>query len=160
MAVKDQVKAAKSEEEQAAVRKNIIKWRREPVIIRLDSPTRPRRARSLGYKAKQGYTVVRVRVKAGGRTRPRFRAGRKPSKSGRKKYYPKKGLRMIAEEKASRKHPNMEVLNSYWAGEDSVHKWFEIILVDRTHPAVKTGAAKQRGRAARGLTSAGKKLKN
>jgi len=56
----------------------------------------------------------------------------------------------------------MEVLNSYYLAEDGQHKWFECILVDRAHPSVKTDKrlgwiSDKKGRAHRGLTSAGKK---
>ena len=44
-----------------------IKWRTEPVTVRVERPTRLDRARSLGYKAKQGFIVVRQRVDRGGR---------------------------------------------------------------------------------------------
>ena len=33
-------------------------------------PTRPDKARRLGYKAKQGYVIYRIRVRRGGRKRP------------------------------------------------------------------------------------------
>jgi large subunit ribosomal protein L15e len=58
----------------------------------------------------------------------------------------------------------MEVLNSYWVGQDGRQKWFEVILVDPHHPAVISdkslswmGGPTQRGRAERGKTSAGRK---
>ncbi len=54
----------------------LIKFRREPVFLRVEKPTRIDRARSLGYKAKPGVIVVRVRVPKGGRERPREKAGR------------------------------------------------------------------------------------
>jgi len=41
-------------------------WRREGSVTRLERPTRIDRARSLGYKAKQGIVVVRVQVRRGG----------------------------------------------------------------------------------------------
>ncbi len=140
----------------------LVLWRREPVVHRIDRPTRPDRARALGYKAKQGFVVVRVRVLRGGRTRPRFKRGRKPSKMGMLKYYPKKSLQWIAEEKAARRFSNLEVLNSYWVGEDGVHTWFEVILVDPAHPAMLRHAPwlamkPNKRRVFRGLTSAGKK---
>jgi large subunit ribosomal protein L15e len=75
-----------------------------------------------------------------------------------------KSIQRIAEERAARKYPNMEVLNSYWVGEDGKHKWYEVILIDPCHPAIKADpqlnwlcTGKHRGRAFRGLTSAGKK---
>jgi large subunit ribosomal protein L15e len=140
----------------------LMSWRREPVIKRLKNPTRPDRARSVGYKAKQGFLVVRVRVKRGGRNRPKFSRGRKPSKMGLTKYFPKKSLQWTAEEKAGRKFTNMEVLNSYWVGEDGMHTWFEVVLVDPAHPSLMkharwTAMKPNRGRVFRGLTSAGKK---
>ncbi|MBR9679956.1 MAG: 50S ribosomal protein L15e [Candidatus Altiarchaeota archaeon] len=146
------------------VKSRLLGWRRQEVVTRIEHPTRPDRARGLGYKAKQGFVVARVKLLKGGRTRPRWRAGRKPSKMGMNKYYPKKSLQFIAEEKAVRKYPNLEVLNSYWVGEDGVHKWFEIILLDPSHPAIRKDkdlgwiAQKQhKSRVHRGLTSAGKK---
>ena len=75
-----------------------------------------------------------------------------------KKYKPAKSLRLIAEERAARKYPNLEVLNSYWVWEDGRSKWFEVILVDRTLlPDLRLG--KGRGRVFRGLTSAGRKVR-
>jgi large subunit ribosomal protein L15e len=75
-----------------------------------------------------------------------------------------KSLQRIAEERASRKFPNMEVLNSYWVGEDGRQKWYEVILVDGHHPAIRSDRQLQwladpvhRGRAERGKTSAGLK---
>lgn len=45
-------------------------YRQLPVIHRCSRPSRPDKARRLGYKAKQGYLVYRVRVRRGGRKRP------------------------------------------------------------------------------------------
>lgn len=147
-----------------ASKERLLVWRREPVTLRVERPTRVDRARALGYRAKQGFAIVRVRLLKGGRTRPRFRSGRKPSKMGMLKYYPKKSLRWIAEEKAARKFTNMEVLNSYWVGDDGVHVWYEVILVDPAHPAVVkdkqvgwVAMKAHKSRTHRGLTSAGKK---
>ncbi|WP_297486795.1 50S ribosomal protein L15e [Thermococcus sp.] len=142
----------------------MIRWRREPVVVRVERPTRLDRARNLGYQAKQGYIIARVRVRKGGRKRPRWKGGRKPSKMGMIKYSPKKSLQWIAEEKAARKFPNLEVLNSYWVGEDGMYRWFEVILVDPHHPVVKNdpkiawiAGKAHKGRVFRGLTSAGKR---
>lgn len=147
---------------ESTIKDRLVSWRREPVIKKVEKPTRVDRARSVGYRDKQGFVVVRVRVIRGGRTRPRFKHGRKPSKMGMTKYYPKKSLQWIAEEKAGRKYKNLEVLNSYWVGEDGVHTWFEVVLVDPAHPSLikhaRWAAMKpNRGRAFRGLTAAGKK---
>lgn len=45
-------------------------YRQLPAIHRATRPTRPDKARRLGYKAKQGYVVYRVRVRRGGRKKP------------------------------------------------------------------------------------------
>jgi large subunit ribosomal protein L15e len=54
------------------------------------------------------------------------------------KYTPSKSRQLMAEERVARKYPNMEVLNSYWVWQDGRHKWFEVILVDPSHPAIKS----------------------
>ncbi len=139
-------------------------WRREPAVVRIERPTRLDRARALGYKPKQGIIVVRVRVRRGGLRKPRPKNSKKPATLGVNKITMGKSIQRIAEERAARKYPNMEVLNSYWVGEDGKHKWYEVILVDPYHPAIKADpqlnwlcTGKHRGRAFRGLTSAGKK---
>ena len=140
----------------------LIEWRKQGAIVRVDSPLRPDRARSLGYKAKQGFVIVRARVRTGGRRKERPNKGRKPSKMGVNKITPKKSIKRIAEERVARKYPNMEVLNSYWVGKDGKYHYYEVILVDRTHPVIKSDKninwiCNERGRAFRGKTSAGKK---
>merc|ERR1712154_562836 len=59
---------------------------------------------------------------------------------------------------------NMRVLNSYWICEDSTYKWYEVILVDPAHKAIRTDPrinwicnGVHAHRECRGLTSAGKK---
>jgi len=135
-----------------------IEWRKQPAIVRIEKPTRIDRARRLGYKDKPGYVVVRVRVRRGGLRKPRPRAGRRQKRMGVNKYKPAKSIRLIAEERAARKYPNLEVLDSYWVWEDGRSKWYEVILVDRTIlPELRLG--KGRGRVFRGLTSAGRKVR-
>ena len=119
------------------MRERAIRWRRQPAVVRIPKPTRIDKARRLGYKAKQGFVVVRVRVRKGGRRRPRPRSGRRPKAMGVKKLTPVKSIRLIAEERAARKFPNLEVLNSYWVWEDGRYKWYEVIMVDPHHPAIK-----------------------
>ncbi|KYH40330.1 MAG: 50S ribosomal protein L15e [Candidatus Bathyarchaeota archaeon B26-2] len=140
------------------MKQRLIKWRKQPSIVRIEKPTRIDRARRLGYKAKRGYVVVLARVRRGNLNKPRPRSGRRPKRMGVKKHKTAKSLRLIAEERAARKFPNLEVLNSYWVWEDGRYKWYEVILVDRTLlPEVKIG--KGGGRVFRGLTSAGKKVR-
>ncbi len=119
------------------LRQRLIKWRREPAIVRLEKPTRIDKARKYGYKAKQGIIVVRVRVRRGPMNKPRPKCGRRPKRMGVYGHTTKKSLQLIAEERAARKYPNMEVLGSYWVGEDGLYRYFEVILVDPHHPAIK-----------------------
>ena len=143
-----------------------IEWRKQPTIHRIERPTRLDRARKLGYKAKQGFVVARVRVRRGGLRKTRPKAGRRPKRMGVTKYKPAKSMRLIAEERAARKFPNLEVLNSYWVWEDGRFKWFEVIMVDPSHPVIKSDKdinwiceEVHHGRAFRGLTSAGKEVR-
>jgi large subunit ribosomal protein L15e len=140
----------------------LIAWRKGPTVARVDHPTRLDRARALGYKAKQGYIIVRARVRRGGLNKPQIRAGRRPKRKGILKITMKKSIQRIAEERASKHYPNMEVLNSYWVGQDGRNKYYEVILVDRSHPVIINDPkiswiSKQRGRAHRGKTRVGQK---
>jgi large subunit ribosomal protein L15e len=114
-----------------------IKWRRETTVHRISHPTRPDRARALGYKAKQGYVVVRVRIRKGGARKPRPRSGRRQKALGVTRYTRAMGLKQIAEMKAKKKFPNLRVLNSYYVWEDGRHHWFEAILRDPHNPVSK-----------------------
>ena len=120
------------------MRKRVIVWRRQPTIVRVDKPTRIDRARRLGYKAKKGFVVVRVRVRRGGRRKPRPRMGRRQKRMGVSKYTPAKSIKLIGEERVARKYPNLEVLSSYWVWEDGRSKWYEVILVDPNSPSIKS----------------------
>jgi len=140
------------------MQQRVMEWRKQPAIIRIEKPTRIDRARRLGYKEKPGYIVIRVRVRRGGLRKQRPKAGRRQKRMGVKKYKPAKSIRLIAEERAAKKYPNLEVLNSYWVWEDGRSKWYEVILVDRTLlPELRL--EKGRGRVFRGLTSAGRKVR-
>ena len=145
-------------------KQRLIEWRKQNVVVRIERPTRIDRARALGYKAKQGIVVARVRVRKGGRDRKRINKRRKPKKFGQLYFTPAKSLQWQAEEKAARKFVNLEVLNSYYVGEDGKYVWYEVILVDRNHPSIKNdkelgwiAGKAHKGRVFRGLTSAGKK---
>lgn len=142
-------------------RERILQWRHEPTTTRIKYPTRLDRARSLGYQAKPGYILVRQRVDLGGRMRPDIVAGRKP-KNNRQNKMLDMNYRHIAERRAYEKYAaNCEVLNSYLAGDDGKQAWYEVILVDKTHPVVQAdhrvnGLIACRARVMRGLTSAGR----
>jgi large subunit ribosomal protein L15e len=120
------------------MKERVIRWRRQPSIVRVERPTRLDRARRLGYKAKKGFIVTRVRIRRGGRRKPRPRMGRRQRRMGVSKFTPAKGLKLIAEERAARRFPNLEVLNSYWVWEDGTSKWIEVIMVDPHNPSIKS----------------------
>jgi len=101
-------------------KERLIKWRKEPAIVRIEKPTRIDKARRLGYKAKQGFVVVRVKIGKGMRKRRSIRKGRKPKRYG-VYFTTTRNLQAIAEQRANRKFPNLEVLNSYWVADDSKH---------------------------------------
>ena len=139
----------------------LMDLRKEPVISRIDKPTRIDRARSLGYKAKKGHVVIRIRISKGKRKTPK-KGRRSPRASGR---FFTTGLskQVIAEQRVSRRFPNLEVLNSYDLAEDGSHKWFEVLMVDTSRKEVSKDRERhingQRGRAFRGRTSAGRKVR-
>ncbi len=143
-------------------RERILLWRREPTTVRIDHPTRLERARSLGYKAKQGYLIVRQRVDLGGRMRPDIVAGRKP-KNNRQNKMLDMNYQHIAERRAYERYAaNCEVMNSYLVGDDGKQAWYEVILVDKTHPIIQAdervnGLIENRARVMRGLTMAGRR---
>lgn len=142
----------------------LIQWRKEDNFLRVDKPLRIDRARSLGYKAKQGYTIVRARVRRGALRKPKIKGGRKPSAKGINKITAGKSTQRLAEERTAKRYPNMEVLNSYWVGNDGKHHYYEIILVDPVHPSVMNDPkigwitdVSHKRRVMRGRTSAGQK---
>ena len=133
-------------------------YRQLNVIHRASRPSRPDKARRLGYKAKQGYVVYRVRVRRGNRKKhvPKgrylsverkallipFCAGAtygKPVRQGVNHLKFQRGLRSVAEERVGRRCGNLRVLNSYWINQDGVYKYYEVILVDPNHKAVSIG---------------------
>ena len=118
-------------------RERLIAWRKETVTTRISRPTRIDRARSLGYKAKQGYIMVRQRVKRGGHTRPQIRKGRRPKRYGTRLNLDK-NYQQIAEQRCQKKFVNLMVLNSYWVAQDGKNYWYEVILIDPDHPVIKS----------------------
>ena len=141
----------------------IIKWRQEPATIRIEKPTRLDRARSLGYKAKPGFVIVRQRVNRGGRQNPQIRHPRRPKAMSRRKDLTM-NYQAVAENRSARKYPNCEVLNSYYVGQDGLNYWYEIILVDRHNPSIVADTRinwimDHKGRSERGLTSAARRAR-
>ena len=145
------------------LRERMIKWRQSEAIVKVDKPLRLDRAHSLGYKAKKGFIVARVRILRGGRKRPKRRKGRRSKRQTIRKTL-QMNYQWVAEQRAARKFRNLEVLNSYKIGKDGVHYFFEVILIDPSSPEIKNDKnmkwicnPKNQNRVLRGLTSTAKK---
>jgi len=151
----------KTPESKNVLREYMIKWRKEPVIVKIEKPTRLDSARSLGYKAKKGFLIVRIKVLRGGRKRPQFKGGRR-SRHMRRRKIVGKSYQWIAEERVNKKFKNMTVLNSYFLAKDGKRNFFEVILLDPEIVKNYKGYEwlnnkKHRSRVFHGKTSAGRK---
>ncbi|MEM3405505.1 MAG: 50S ribosomal protein L15e [Candidatus Pacearchaeota archaeon] len=147
------------------LKEKLIEFRKQKSIIRVEKPTDIGRARKLGYKDKKGFIIVRVRLKRGKHKRPRPNKGRKTRNLTTEKSL-KMNYRWIAEIRAQKKYPSLEVLNSYKVAKDGKYYWFEVIMVDPNRDEIKKDkiinwicSNKNRKRALRGLTSAAKKAR-
>jgi len=145
------------------LRDRMIGWRKSEAQVKVEKPLRLDRARSLGYKAKKGFVIIRIRIKRGGHKRPRPNKGRRS-----KRLHTRKNLGMsykwIAEQRVERKYKNLVVLNSYMIGKDGIHYFYEVICVDPQRPEIKNDKKinwickkTNQKRTMRGLTSAAKK---
>ena len=140
-------------------------YRQLPKVCRVTHPTRPDKARKLGMKAKQGYVVYRVAIRRGGRKRPNPKGivYGKPKNQGINQLKNRRNLRVIAECRVGRVCPNLRVLNSYWVNQDATYKYYEVILVDPNHSAIRNDPTinwivnpVHKHRECRGLTAAGR----
>ncbi len=118
------------------LRDRVIGWRKQNAILRIDKPSRIQRARRLGYKAKQGIVVVRMRVGTGGMRKQRPRGGRRPKHLGVTRIKADDNMKTVAERRVLERYPNMKLLGSYFVYKDGIHYWFEIILADPQHPRI------------------------
>ena len=118
------------------LREKAVIWRKQNAVTRVDKPSRITRARRLGYKAKQGITVVRMRVGTGGMRKQRPRGGRRPKHLGVTRIKAAVSMKQVAERRVLERHPNMKLLGSYFLYKDGMHYWFEIILADPSHPSI------------------------
>jgi len=141
-------------------------YRQLSAVHRAPRPTRPDKARRLGYRAKQGYLIYRVRVRRGCRKKPvpKGQTYGKPKDHGINELKPTRNLQALAEERAGRRCKSLRVLNSYWVAQDSTYKFFEVVMVDTFHKAIRRDPKIQwltgnthKHRELRGLTSAGRK---
>lgn len=148
------------------LRIRVWQYRQMTRMHRTPRSTRPDKARRLGYRAKEGYSIFRVRVRRGGRKRPVPKGATygKPKSHGVNQLKPTRNLQSIAEERVGRRCGGLRVLNSYWVAQDSTYKYYEVIMVDPAHKAVRRDPkinwlcnAVHKHRELRGKTSAGRK---
>jgi hypothetical protein len=74
-----------------------------------------------------------------GRARSKIltRSTGKPTNQGINQLKYQRSLKSTAEERVGRRCANLRVLNSYWINQDSTYKYFEVILVDPQHKAIR-----------------------
>ena len=147
------------EHNRSLFKERLIAWRRSDAIERVEDPINIAKARALGYKAKKGYMITRVRVLRGGRQRPQIKKGRR-SKNRRRRKIVGKSYQWIAEERVNKKFMNCEVIGSYLLVKDGQYYYYEVILGDREllkkYPETEHFNQVKR-KTFRGLTSAGRK---
>ena len=111
--------------------------------------------------------MYRVAVRRGGRKRPVY----KGIVYGKPKHQgifvtAVRNLRSVAEERIGRRCGNLRVLNSYWINQDGTYNYYEVILVDPSHNAIRNdprlnwlARPEHKHREMRGLTSAGRQYR-
>jgi len=109
------------------IRDRVVQWRKQNAVTRIDKPSRIQRARRLGYKAKQGIIVIRMRVGTGGMRRKRPRGGRRPKHLGVTRIKADVSMKQVDENRVLERYPNMKLLGSYFVYKDGMHYWFEVI---------------------------------
>lgn len=149
------------------LRQRCWQYRQLNAIHRATRPTRPEKARRLGYRAKQGFVIYRIRVRRGCRKKQVAKGAvfGKPKNEGVNQLKPKRNHQAIAETRVGRRVAQaLRILGSYWIGQDSTYKFYEVICVDPFHKAIRRDAKinwicdpVHKHREQRGLTSAGRK---
>ena len=118
------------------IRERVVRWRRQAAVTRIPRPSRLQRAKRLGYKAKQGIVVVRMRVGTGGMRKQRPTGGRRPKHLGVTRIKADDNMKTVANRRVLERYPNMVLLGSYFVYKDGKHYWFEVILADPAHPRI------------------------
>jgi len=142
-------------------------YRQLNVIHRSPRSSRPEKARRLGYKAKQGFVIYRIRVRRGCRKK-QVKKGAvfgKPKSQGVNQIKPVRNHQSIAETRLGRRvATTLRIIGSYWVGQDSTFKYYEAIFVDPFHKAVRRDPKvnwickpRHKHREQRGITSSGRK---
>jgi|TARA_B110000014_G_scaffold176585_1_gene126376 large subunit ribosomal protein L15e len=136
VSVQDKVWLKLWKENSSELRDRVVSWRKQDAVTRIEKPSRILRARRLGYKAKQGIIVVRMRVGTGGMRRKRPTGGRRPKHLGVTRIKAAVNMKQVADRRVLERYPNMTLLGSYFIYKDGMHYWFEVILADYSHPRI------------------------
>merc|ERR1739845_43445 len=133
--------------------------RQLPRLHRCTRPSRP-------DKAKRGYVVYRVAVRRGGRKRMVHKGiiyGKTKTQGVHKNGKCSRTHRVLAEARVGKRLPTLRVVNSYWVGQDGTYKFYEVIMVDPQHNAIRNDPRSNhfckgtfKHREMRGLTAAGR----
>ena len=134
--IQDQIWVKMWKENSAELREKAIIWRKQNALTRIDRPSRISRARRLGYKAKQGIIVVRMRVGAGGMRNQRPTGGRRQKHIVVVRIKAAVSMKQVAERRVLERYPNMKLFGSYFLYKDSMYYWFEVILADKSHNSI------------------------
>ena len=118
------------------LRDRVVSWRKQDAVTRIEKPSRILRARRLGYKAKQGIIVIRMRVGTGGMRKKRPTGGRRPKHLGVTRIKAAVNMKQVADRRVLERYPNMALLGAYFIYKDGMHYWFEVILADPSHPRI------------------------
>ncbi|MEN2498760.1 MAG: 60S ribosomal protein L15 [Marteilia pararefringens] len=108
-------------------------------IHRVTKPSVPHRAHALGYKAKQGYVIISVAIRRGTKkvnAKHGIKYG-KPSNNGIRQKRKSLSLQAMAEQKVGREYQSLRMLGSYWVAQDANSKYYEVIMVDPMHAAIR-----------------------
>lgn len=145
------------------LRKRALDYRNEDkAVVVVEHPTNIVSAKGVGYKAKQGVFVARVRVRKGTGTHHRPKHKRRPKRLGQAKLSRKLSTQAMAEQRASKKFENAEALGSYKVAEDGKMHYYEVVMADRNASTIVSDKnlswlkAGHKGRAERGKTFAGR----
>ena len=132
----DQIWLKMWQENSPELREKAIEWRKQNALTRIAKPSRIQKARRLGYKAKQGIVVVRMRVGRGNMRKKRPVAGRRPKHLGVTRIKPDVSMQQVAERRVLERFPNMKLLGSYYLYKDGMYLWYEVIMADPSHPRI------------------------
>merc|ERR1712193_149681 len=97
---------------QFVLRLRTWEYRQLPRLHRVTRPSRPDKARRLGYKAKQGFCVYRVAVRRGGRKRMVAKGiiyGKPKSQGVHKNGKCARSHRVLAEARVGKKLPTLRI---------------------------------------------------